>query len=795
MTIATFLFLVVSLLAGFAITLLSGLRLTIEERTFFGAVIGLMVVTATTFGFFLAFGLGPLSLGLGLLFTVGLGTVGFLVGRAGLASELREFKARWTSHPRDGDHPWPLWLLLLVTSAYTLHLFSQAYVLDDQGLHAGYVNIWGDWAVHLSYAGSFAYGDNRPPEFFIDPGNRLGYAFAVDFLAAMMVPLGATLPNALVLSSAVLTLAFPGVMYCAGIRLMKSRAAAALAVLIFAMMGGTGFIYFLADIDQQGLTALISPPREYTLNRELGYQWLNPVLAYLVPQRSVLFGFSLILIAVVLLWIANNDSRPEGKGPGRRAIRPLAFAGVVVGLLPVFHPYAYGTAIALGVIWAVMERGGTGAWWRDRLHGLRSQLPFLVPALALGVPALLWLLPADGASNLRFQPGWYAFENAPGQPDVPLSDLPDWFSDWLTEGLPGLNLVSLLAWFWFWIKNLSLFLPLLVIAQLWRGVVPDRFRVRFLPLWLWFLVPNLFVFQPWAWDNTKFFAFWALFGSMLVAALVIRIVAAGVAGRLLAATCVVLLVLAGGIDLYRASNYSISNVRFTDAEGVRVAAWVRDNTDPRATVLVAHEHDNPVMALAGRRVVLGYPGWLYSYGLQDYAVKQVDVERMLRGDPQTPELVRRHYVDYVVIGPQERSDRYQANVDYWRAKATQVHEQGGYLIFRTVSKADPPDLPPPHQQTDAQPAVQPAPAPLAHELGGLFGAHDLHHRCISLGYNEADSASGTWVCRGRADDSPGTQAQNPLDMNAACAWAYGTVATALHKDPSRMDSWVCVRRE
>jgi hypothetical protein len=57
------------LLAGFAITLLSGLGLTIEERVFFGAVLGLMAVTAATFGFFLVFGLGPLSLGLGLLFT------------------------------------------------------------------------------------------------------------------------------------------------------------------------------------------------------------------------------------------------------------------------------------------------------------------------------------------------------------------------------------------------------------------------------------------------------------------------------------------------------------------------------------------------------------------------------------------------------------------------------------------------------------------------------------------------------------------------------------------------------
>ena len=38
------------------------------------------------------------------------------------------------------------------------------------GLYAGYVNIWGDWAAHLSFAGSFAYGHNFPPRVPDRPG-------------------------------------------------------------------------------------------------------------------------------------------------------------------------------------------------------------------------------------------------------------------------------------------------------------------------------------------------------------------------------------------------------------------------------------------------------------------------------------------------------------------------------------------------------------------------------------------------------------------------------------------------
>lgn len=791
MTITIFFFLLGSVLAGFAITLLSGLRLTIEERIFFGAVLGLVVVTALTFGFFLAFGLGPVSLGLGFGVTAGVGTVGALVGRASLASELREFTARWTSPLRGRNYPWALLLLLLMCWTYTLHFFSHAYVLDAEGLHAGYITIWGDWGAHLSYAGSFAYGDNRPPEFFIDPGNRLGYAFAIDFLAAMLVPLGATLTSSLVISSTVVALAFPGVMYCAGLRLVRSQAAAALAVLIFAMMGGIGFIYFLADIDKQGIAAVTAPPHEYTLNRDLGYQWLDPVLAYLVPQRSVLFGFSLVLISVTFLWITKADAAQESTGLRHKAVHPLLFTGVVVGALPAFHPYAYGTAIALGGMWAVMEREGTGAWWRASLHGLRAQLPFLIPALALGLPVLLWLLPATGSNSIRFVPGWLAFAGAKGNafPEVPLHDLPDRLWGWLVGGLPGLTVVNVVAWCWFWIKNLSLFVPLLVIAQVCSGVVPDRLRTRFLPLWLWFVIPNLFVLQPWEWDNTKFFVFWALFGSMLVAALVVRIATAGTAGRVLAAACVVLLVFAGGIDLYRASNYTISSrdLLFTDAGGVRLANWLRANTDPHAIFLTAHEFNQPVAALAGRRVVLGYPGWLYTYQVADYSTKQADVERMLRGDPQTPELVRRYQVDYVVIGPLERGDQYKASVDYWKVNATQVRDDGGYLVFRVVDKNHLPGRLP--SRSDVKPAAQAAPGST---LGGLTGNHDLNHRCSSLGYQQASFISGTWMCQGGADGSADIHSLTSLDMNAACEWAYGTDATAQRTDPSSPYSWVCV---
>ena len=46
-------------------------------------------------------------------------------------------------------------------------------------------------------------------------------------------------------------------------------------------------------------------------------------------------------------------------------------------------------------------------------------------------------------------------------------------------------------------------------------------------MWLWFVVPNIIVLQPWPWDNTKFFIFWALLGSVLVGGVLAGLLRAG----------------------------------------------------------------------------------------------------------------------------------------------------------------------------------------------------------------------------------------------------------------------------
>lgn len=613
-----------SVLAGAGFTYLSGLELALEERLAYGTVIGAVLFTAALLLVALTFGMGLGTVLLALLVTFAAGGVGLVSGRGSLRTDLSSFAARLREL-------WPLWLVLGICWPFTLHLLAQAYTFTPAGLVAGQQAVYGDWAAHLQYAGSFAFAHNFPPEFPVDPGHRLSYPFMVDLFAAGLVPLGTSLTSALVLTSGLLGLAFPAVMYLAAKRFTGSSAASALAVFIFLLSGGLGFVYLAQDFDQYGFNAILTPARDYTFMTDRNLQWLNPVLAYMYPQRSTLFGFSLALILMAVLWTALNT-----EGSGRR---PFLVAGVIAGLTPLFHVHAYGTVVVLGIFWAALSWRGQWLW-------------YFLPALALGIPALAWLI-TPGAAILHSQPGWLA-----------------------SSGGHNDNAI------WFWLKNLGLFIPILLVAQFWPKLVPGRFAQFFAPLWLWFLVPNFFVFQPWDWDNNKFMIFWTLFGSILVGAALVRLAARSREGVALAAILFLVLSAAGGLSLIRASNYALSSALFNDPSGIQTAMWVRTHTEPDAVLLVAPDHNEPVADLSGRRLVVGYPGWLWTYGLTDWASKSQDTQTMLRGGEATPYLVRMYGVSYVVIGPHELSSNVGANTAYWDAAGDRVYVNGPYTVYR-----------------------------------------------------------------------------------------------------------------
>jgi hypothetical protein len=599
--------------------------------------------------------------------------------RKRLLDEAGAAAARW----RSGE-PFPLVLLLALAALFFVPFYSHALQYRPDGLFAGYVTIWGDWSTHLSLSGYLAGTHSLlPPQNPFLSGTNLTYPFLPDFFSAALINLGAAATQSLTLVSLVLSLTLVVIFCSVTERITGSRWAGVIAVLVMLAGSGLGFVRVAGDLHPTGggifgwLGGLINlvgaPPNQYTQDGALNYQWLNPILAYLVPQRTTLFGWSLGLFALALLWHAWRE-------PGAR--REMLIAGVLLGLMPLLHASTYFDVLVIAgglfllsvprIIRAVRRDGSWRLFW--------PWLSLFVPALLLGLPQVKLILPAAAYSSagggsgigpgfcaqfhigwFRCQPGWLAFVSHPPQ-----------------------NVE------YFWLINTALLIPLALLTIAFGRWGKPQLRSFLLPAWLLFLIPNLLVLQPWDWDNTKWFVWWAIPASMLVGLLLVRLARAGPLLAGLAALLLVVQVASGALDLDRAAQSRLSSNRFLDNDEIALADWAR--TTPRDSVfLTAWQHNHPILTLSRRVEVMGWIGWLWSWGV-DYTGRQRDVIAMFHGDANAPELMRRYKVSFVVIGPAEKGangqiqwpDNRAANVLYFESQYQLAYQSpsGEYEVFR-----------------------------------------------------------------------------------------------------------------
>lgn len=628
MTVSAAILIAACIVTGVGLTYLTGVRLVLEERIAYGTVVGVMatVLVAVPAGWVFGFGSTSVWVATGVALAIsGLGWY-----RSTLSADWADLGARLGRGWRDPGNPLPLFALLVPSWIVATRILTLAYTTNAEGdIFAGHLAVFSDWQAHLAYTSSFAEADNVWFDLTLASGNDLTYHVGINYFAALLVPLGTSLTSALTISSGVLAFAFPAIMYLVGVRLFQSRAVGLAATLLFTMFGGLGFLRFAGDVADEGIDLIWDIPLTYTRDPSEGWWIENPVVGNLYPQRPTLFGFSITLIVVGLLWAARRDwSR-----------RTFLCAGVLVGFAPFFHLFGFGTSLVLGVIWALMDRRREWLW-------------FVIPAVAIALPFVIWMYPDS-------------------------SDTADWFFNWVGEVSDDNHLT-------FWLKNLGLFLPLLVVAQFWRAAVPRAIAIASLPVWLWFLVPNAVKPHPWVGNNTHYFVFVLLLGSYLVAAVLVALVRWDrFLGGGIAALMGISLIATGAIDLWTAMDSTTdTNLVMTGSDQL-VAEWAIEETPDDAVFVIGPTHRHPLPALGGRTVVTAFSGWVFDLGIPDWAQRRTDSRTILAGDEGYEALLANYGVDYVVVGPYEVAD-FDADAQFWAAQADPVYDFGGYAVYEVA---------------------------------------------------------------------------------------------------------------
>jgi hypothetical protein len=641
-----------------------------------GACVGLAAFGLFGFVYASALGLTPVSLGLATLSAAS----PFLIllkkeRRAKVSGELEE-TVRNVRRAISSPGQWSVACFLLYAGIAVLLwlVYERAMIEGADGISTGLANNYGDLPFHLSVVTSFVKGANFPPEDPTYAGARFTYPFLADFIAACLVRAGATLRGAMLLENMLLALSFVGLLHRWARVLTRDPLAAHLTPVLVLLSGGFGWWRLFDDAGKgnKGLLAvLIEPPHDYTIIPDDLLRWGNALTTLLVPQRGMLLGLPLALVIFIQWWQVfagerKSEKVSEGKKSRRKAkrgrqaeppakttagaslfgspaLRRMIAAGLVAGLLPLAHAHTFVVVMMVGACLALIH--GERGW--------RAWAAFFIVAVLTASPQMWW---ATHASSVRagafFAPqlGWDRGEANPLR---------------------------------FWLVNTGLFIPLLTAALCWRGarpLLPSRLLLFYLPFTLCFLVPNLFKLAPWIWDNIKVLFYWYVASVPLVALLLARVWRASAVGRVLAAVLMVVLTLSGALDVWRVVSRA-TVIEVFDRDGVAFAEMIERQTEPRSLVLHAPIHNHPVF-LTGRRSLMGYPGHIWTHGL-DYHRRELEIRSIYAGSADASALLARYGVEYVVLSPLERETLRANGVnDAFFERYPVVGEVGEYRLYK-----------------------------------------------------------------------------------------------------------------
>ncbi len=591
-------------------------------------------------------------------------------------------------------------LVYVLLAVFICGALRGALYFKPDGVYTSNHHNTGDIPLHIAIITDFAWGDNFPPEHPEYAGTRLTYPFLSDFTAAQFVTGDLGIARALWVQNVTLVLFLLGVFFYWAWRVTdENRVATVLTPPLALLNGGFGWFLLFRDRAEMGTPwreMLLAPSRDFTINNENGMRlgqallplrFGNMVTTLLATQRSMLLGVPLALI-VITLWktaldayqyAPENGDNPETTRRATQSRRALLTAGVLTGLLPLAHAHTFLVLFLAGAGLAALT---FRRQWRD------WAMYFVVAGLIAG-PQILWMQHGSAAHTgnfIGFYVGWDSGSdqfaaNVAGAFRLRHNILP-----------PVWTLASHLIRFWY--QNTGLLIPLTLIALwgTWRKpgdnpppFVPRSVALLYVPFLLCFLVPNFVKLAPWVWDGIKVLIYWYIASTPVVACLLARLWASRrIYVRALVPPLFFLLTVAGTLDIWRiAGRNHDQGTRTFDREGINFAQAVKRATPRHALILHSPIYDH-ALAISGRPSFMGYSGHLWTHGI-NYTDRETDMKKIYEGYPETPALLQKRHIAYVVFGPYEgyhaADAHWTLNQPYFEAHYPVAVTVGAYRLY------------------------------------------------------------------------------------------------------------------
>lgn len=570
-------------------------------------------------------------------------------------------------------------------STYFTFFWINSFWIDQQGnLVAGQINLWGDWAAHFTMGSAMAFRNNvfSSGPFLIN--SQFSYPFLTNYISALLIKIGLPFITSFIIPSLLFSLLIILSLYFFYLTIFKNKAIAIISSNLFLLNGGTGFYHFFQDLihSKQPLSFIINLPNQYTRIDHLGIKFINVIDSMIIPQRAFQLGFPLTLLALGIIyqhlfWIKK-----------KKKLLHLVLAGFILGSLPIIHTHSFLVSFIILSCWSLylvltpIKLNKKNIFQRllninqlsvdQEIKKIWTHFhPIVILFTTTSLIALplvyIFFYPHVGESFFKLYPGWLARE-------YHLNFFLFWFRNWTLAPL-----TALMSW----------------VLLIKKDKNSPNFFV-FLPFFVCFVLINLFLFQPFAWDNTKILIYsavgfsglngwltWQLFNHNL------NIKPWSIKFRLskkflLQTTAVLLFLLlsmSGLIDAYYQLLTKKHGYVMYSKEDLSVTKWVQNNTNPQSIWLTGNYHNHWLFNLTGRQAVMTYPGWLWTHGY-DFRQVEHDVKMMYQHPDLTTHLFNKYKIDYIVIGPQEKTVL-KANSSLLPENFHLVYNTNDYQIYKT----------------------------------------------------------------------------------------------------------------
>ena len=619
-----------------------------------------------------------------------------------------------------------LWLVVVIFAIFAIRSFCNVLFIDGNELKIQSPNNLGDLSLHLTYINNFASGVALWPENPIYVFSTLRYPVGIDLFNALLVCLGIDVIRGLV---------WVGLLASAATCYALYRWGGTFGIAGFLFNGGLAGFQFFRNFqwnDYQGVPFIA---------------WKSVALSMLVTQRGLLYALPAGLL-LLYHWRAKFFPRAEASGTAEPAPPPLPFwvELTLYATMPLFHFHTFlalsfvlaflflflnararkqlallaGAAFlpATFFVWLITDHFHAGSvltwnpgWVLDNGDFARPLAAFASQSEAVAAPVSgffgtlnhfvqFWVINFGITLPLIIALLVLLVMRAWKQRDESAPVKIRLISVLATLALLAVALVSLFAYLslgYSIFVVLALIPPVVVAVMIplfafllqrdWRQTIPITMPAAFvIPAVALFLFSCLVKTAPWEWDNIKLII-WAY---LIVLPFVWSEIVSRWAFPVRAVVCVALfgsgfVTLFGGLAAGR-TGYGLADRTELDALAVALSKL------PVEARYAAFPTFNHPLLLQGRKLIMGYPGHVWTQGF-NYGEDSNKLGTLMNGAPGWKETARFFRARYLFWGREEKTN-YPQSKRPWEQESKLVATGAWGAIYDLESPRDATPTPP-----------------------------------------------------------------------------------------------------